>query len=119
MQINTAAHSGYLSILVEDREGIADAKEAVQQIMQALETADTPRALIVVRRATPIFKVEEYQLSDAILRAAGIPGVRIALVADTAELFASHEYVELLCRQKDLDAKAFRSESDALRWLLS
>jgi len=119
MEIRIAAHSGYLSILVEDREGIADAKEAVQQIMHALETADTPRALIVVRRSDPIFKVEEYQLSDAILRAAGIPGIRIALVADTAELFASHEYVELLARQKNLDAKAFRSEAEALRWLLS
>ena len=118
MQIRIAAHSGYLSILVEDRDGIDDAKEAVQQIMHALETADTPRALIVVRRARPIFKVEEYQLSDAILRAAGIPGVRVALVADTPELFASYQYVELLAGQKDLDAKAFRSESDALRWLL-
>ena len=113
------AHSGYLSILVEDREGIADAKEAVQQILHALETAETPRALIVVRRANPIFKVEEYQLSDAILRAAGIPGSRVALVADTSELLASYEYVELLARQKNLDAKAFRSESEALRWLLA
>ena len=78
-----------------------------------------PRALIVVRRANPIFKVEEYQLSDAILRAAGIPGSRIALVADTSELLASYEYVELLARQKNLDAKAFRSESEALRWLLA
>lgn len=52
-------------------------------------------------------------------RAAGIPGSRIALVADTSELLASYEYVELLARQKKLDAKAFRSESDALRWLLS
>ena len=118
MNIRMAAHSGYLSILVEDREGIADAREAMQRIMHALETAETPRALIVVRRATPIFKVEEYQLSEAILRAAGIPGVKIALVADTAELLASYEYVELLARQKDLDAKAFRSESEALRWLL-
>ena len=119
MQIRIAAHSGYLSILIEDREGIDDAKEAVQQILHALETADTPRALIVARRAQAIFKVEEYQLSDAILRAAGIPGVKIALVADTAELFASYEYVELLSRQKGLDTKAFRSESDALRWLLA
>ena len=119
MQISTAAKSGYLSILVEDREGPDDAREAVQHILQALETSGTPRALIVVRRAPAIFKVEEYQLSDAILRAAGIPGSKIALVADTAELFASYEYVELLARQKNLDAKAFRSESDALRWLLA
>jgi hypothetical protein len=118
MDIRIAAHSGYLSVLVEDREGIADAREALHQILHALETADTPRALIVVRRSDPIFKVEEYQLSDAILRAAGIPGSRIALVADTAELLASYEYVEFLARQKNLDAKAFRSESDALRWLL-
>lgn len=119
MDIRIAAQRGYLRILVEDREGIADARDAVQQILHALETAGTPRALIVVRRATPIFKVEEYQLSDAILRAAGIPGSRIALVADTPELLASYEYVELLARQKNLDAKAFRSESDALLWLLS
>jgi hypothetical protein len=118
MDIRIAEQAGYLSILVEDREGIADAKEAVQQIVQALESAQDPRALIVVRRSNAIFKVEEYQLSEAILRVAGIPGSRVALVADSAELFASYEYVELLARQKHLDAKAFRSESEALQWLL-
>jgi hypothetical protein len=119
MDIRIAAQSGYLSIVVEDREGIADAKEAVQQILRALETAEDPRALIVVRRSNAIFKVEDYQLSEAILRVAGIPGSKLALVGDSAELFASYEYVELLARQKNLNAKAFRSEREALQWLLA
>ena len=119
MDIRIAAQSGYLSIVVEDREGIADAKEAVQQIVRALEQAAEPRALIVVRRSNAIFKVQEYQLSEAILRVAGIPGNRVALVGDSAELFASYQYVELLAQQKNLDARAFRSEREALQWLLS
>ena len=118
MDIRIAAENGYLRIGVEDRDGIADARQALQQIVHALETRE-PRALIVVRRSDAIFKVEEYQLSDAILRVAGIPGSRVALVADTPELFASYQYVELLAAQKNLAAKAFRNEADALRWLLA
>lgn len=119
MDIRIAAQAGYLRIVVEDREGIAHAKEAVQQIVQALETAEEPRALIVVRRSNAIFKVEDYRLSEAILRVAGIPGCKLALVGDSAELFASYQYVELLAQQKHLDARAFRSEREALQWLLA
>jgi len=119
MDIRIAAQPGYLRIVVEDREGIADAKEAVQQIVQALETAAEPRALILVRRSNAIFKVEDYQLSEAILRVAGIPGSKIALVGDSPELFASYQYVELLAQQKHLDARAFRSEREAVQWLLA
>lgn len=42
-----------------------------------------------------------------------------AHIADTAELFASYQYVELLAGQKQLAAKAFRAEPDAVRWLLA
>jgi len=119
MDIRIAAQPGYLRIVVEDREGIPQAKEAVQQIVQALEAAAEPRALIVVRRSNAIFKVEDYQLSEAILRVAGIPGSKVALVGDSAELFASYQYVELLAQQKNLDARAFRAEREALQWLLT
>ena len=71
----------------------------------------------VERRSRAIFKVEEYGLSDVLARASGVPGLKVALVADTPELLASYQYVELLAAQRQLAAKAFRSEADALRSL--
>jgi len=119
MEIRVAPSDGYLRIVVQDREGAADARDALQQILALLQEASNRRVLILVRRSVALFKVDEYQLPDAILRAAGIPGVRIALVGDTPELFASYEYVELLARQKQLLAKAFRTEAEAVQWLRS
>jgi hypothetical protein len=111
--------SGYLSISVSERGGIEDARDLVQRVVAAIQDGNHRRLLVSVRRSPAIFKVEEYGLSDVLIRAAGVPGLKVALVADTPELFASYQYIELLATQKGLVAKAFRSEPDAARWLLA
>lgn len=113
------ARKGYLEISVSGRGGKEDARELLQKIIAAVQAGEHRRLLISVKRSPAIFKVEEYGLSDVLMRAAGVPGLKAALVADTPELFASYQYVELLAAQKQLAAKAFRSEKDAVRWLLS
>ena len=119
MDVDITERPGYLLVSVSERGGTADAQELLQKIITAVRAGDHRRLLISVRRSDAIFKVEQYGLSDALIRAAGVPGLKIALVADTPELFASYQYVELLAAQKKLMAKAFRSETEAVNWLLS
>lgn len=117
MDVEISARPGYLSVSVADRGDAADSRVLLQNLLAIVRDGEHRRVLISVRRSRAIFKVEEYGLSDVLARAAGFPGLRVAMVADTSELFASYQYVELLAAQKGLTAKAFRSEAEALRWL--
>ena len=49
----------------------------------------------------------------------GVGEYRIALVGDSSELHASHDYMELTARQRGLEVRAFREEAKALEWLRS
>ena len=118
MEVEIAARNGYLEVSVSERGGTGDARIVLQKIIAAVQTGGHQRLLISVKRSPAIFRVEEYGLSDALMRAAGVPGLKVALVADTGELLVSYQYVELLASQKGLETKAFRSETDALAWLL-
>lgn len=119
MDVEISARAGYLSISVSERGGSEDARQLLQTLVQAVEQGEHRKLLVSVRRSQAIFKVEDYGLSEALTRAAGVSGLRVALVADTSELYASYQYVELLAAQKGLATKAFRSEADAVRWLLA
>jgi hypothetical protein len=86
---------------------------------EALRTGVT-RVLVWVRGSRPIFRVEQYGLSEHFKRAAANPaGYRIALLADAEELRSAHEYVETLARQQGVALRSFRSEAAALDWLES
>ena len=71
-----------------------------------------------MRGSDPIFRVEQYNLSDMLQRAARIAGLRVALVSDTRELHASHEYIQVLARQRGVDLRCFRDEAAASQWLV-
>jgi len=45
------------------------------------------------------------------------PKCQVALLGDTAELNAAHEYIEVVARQQDVNVRAFSDEASALRWL--
>jgi hypothetical protein len=117
VQIELMPRPGYLNIVVRSRGGVEDAREALQQIVDAI--GEQRRVLVSVHESEAMYKVEAYGLSDALTRLAGVPGLRIALVADTRELFLSYQYVETLAGQRNLAARAFRNEQEALRWLLA
>lgn len=119
MDVEITPRAGYLYVGVAERGSSEESRELLQKLLAIVKEGEHRRVLISVRRSRAIFKVEEYGLSDVLGRAAGLPGLRVAMVADTSELFASYQYVELLAAQKQLAAKAFRSEADALRWLLA
>ena len=118
MDIEIRSRRGYLHVGVAKREGVADARDALQQIIEAIEAGGHNRVLITVRESQALFGVAEYGLLDGISRLAGIPGLKIALVADSDELLVSYRYIEALAAERSLIAKAFRSQRRACRWLL-
>lgn len=117
MDIEISPRRGYLYIAVSDRKGVAEAKDALQRIIDAIDASDQRRLLLAVRQSEAIFNAAEYGLLDALTRLAGVPGLRIALVADSDELLVSYRYVEALASERRLAAKAFRHEEHALAWL--
>ena len=109
---------GYLRAELVERETPEETAEFGAAVQAAMQEKGIGRALVVVRASAPIFRVEEYQLSQLFNRLAAIAGFRMALVSDSRELAAAHEYVELIARQKGVALRAFASEKRALGWLL-
>jgi hypothetical protein len=83
---------------------------------EALKNGNT-MVLVSVRHSRPIFKVDQYRIAEQFRRLAANPKYRIALLADSDEVRASHEYIEVLARQQAANVRAFRDEASALDWL--
>jgi hypothetical protein len=50
---------------------------------------------------------------------AGMGHLKVALVSDTKDLAMSHQYVELLAKQRGLAIRAFDNEQAGVEWLMS
>lgn len=74
------------------------------------------KIVMQVRQSKPIFHAERHGLIEYFQEVARSPQHRIALLADTADLQASHEYLELLARQRGVNVRSFRGEAEALLW---
>jgi hypothetical protein len=99
------------------RETVAQTVEFIQALAAEAERTGAKRALIWVRRSRPIFRVEQYRISEHFKQIAARGGARVALLADSDELRASHEYIELLAKQNGAAVRAFRDEAAAREWL--
>jgi hypothetical protein len=110
--------SGYLKAEMVERETAAETADFVQAIVSALRSQAVFKLLISIRNSRPVFKVEEWKLSEALDQVMSIPGLKVAFAADTRELAMSQDYIALLGRQRGLQFEAFGSEQAALAWLL-
>jgi hypothetical protein len=119
MRYTIEACDGYLRGEMLERETPQETREFGAALHAAILEKGLPRLLVVVRASRPIFRVEEYQLSELLKLVAGTAVLRIALVSDSKELAASHAYVELIATQQGLALRAFGSEEAALEWLLA
>jgi hypothetical protein len=110
---------GYLKAEMLERDTAAETAEFVEAIVQALRSSKGVfKALISTRKSRPVFKVEEWKLSEALDRVMSIPGLRVAFVSDTRELSMSQDYIALLGRQRGLEFQAFGAdERAAIAWL--
>jgi hypothetical protein len=118
MRYTIDVRDGYLRAEMVERETAQETRQFALAAHGAMVEKGISRLLVVVRASRPIFRVEEYQLSELLKLVSGIAGARVALVSDSRELAAAHEYVELIARQKGVPLRAFGSEPAGLEWLL-
>ncbi len=102
---------------VVGRETVEETQDFIAAVADEARKRAASRILVCVRRSRPIFRVEQYRISEQFRLLAGNPGVRVALIADTDELRAAHGYIEVLARQQGASVRAFRDETAALDWL--
>ena len=118
MRYTIELREGYLRGELVERETPGETAEFGAAMRAALLEKGASRMLVVVRASRPIFRVEEYQLSELFRQIGGVAGLRIALVADSTEVAAAHQYVQLIATQKGIALRSFTSEKTALEWLL-
>jgi hypothetical protein len=99
------------------RQTVEETLEFVAALAAEARKHSAPRILIWVRNSRPIFKVEQYKLSEQFRQLAAQKEARVALLADSDEVRASHQYIEVLAAQQGAQVRAFRDEGRALRWL--
>jgi len=109
----------YVRAEIHGRETAEQTRQFVAAQLAALRESGLRKLLVSVRRSSALFKVEGWDLSRTLDDMAGMAGLKVALVSDSPELASSHQYVELLARQRRLDFRSFRDESTAVQWLLS
>lgn len=111
------AESGYLRAELFDRETVEETQAFLRAVVRENAKHRHASVLILVRVSKPIFQVVPHKLIEYIEELAGTSATRIALVSDTRDLHMSHEYIELLARQRRLNVRSFRDEAAALQWL--
>lgn len=100
------------------RKTIEETTQFIEALAAEARKHSATRFLIYVRNSRPIFKVEQYNVSDLFKQLAANK-VRVALLADSDEVRASHQYIEVLASQQRAQVRAFRDEKRALQWLQS
>jgi hypothetical protein len=75
--------------------------------------------LVSVKSSRPVFKVSGWNISALFDEMAGMGNLKVALVSDMKDLAMSHQYVELLAKQRGLAIRAFDNEQAGVEWLMS
>ena len=100
-----------------ERESVDETQEFIRAVADEARKQNCLRILVWVRRSRPIFKVEQYRISEYFKQLAANREVRVALLADSEEVRAAHEYIEVLARLQGANVGTFREEPSALEWL--
>ena len=111
------ARPGYLRAELFARETVGETQSFLGAVVRENAKHRRPCVLILVRESKPIFQVAAHRLIEHIEELSKTSARRIALVGDSRDLHMSHEYIELLARQRRLDLRSFRDETAALQWL--
>ncbi|HZF23348.1 MAG TPA: hypothetical protein VE030_07775 [Burkholderiales bacterium] len=100
-----------------DRETMEETTAFLDVVTRESGIHGRSNILIYVHSSAPIFHVEYHGFIDCFKEIAKKPGHQIALLADSKDLYISHEYLELRARQYGLNVRNFRNEAAALEWL--
>ena len=107
----------YLRAELVGRKTAGETEEFLETVRTKMEDSRRTKLLIYVRSSVPIFRVGQYGISGYFDWLASHPAVRVALVTDTSEVRAAHEYVEFLATQRGVRVRSFSHEEDAINWL--
>ncbi|HKA39042.1 MAG TPA: hypothetical protein VKD25_04695 [Burkholderiales bacterium] len=116
MPYKITAEADYLRAVLSGRQTVEETHAFLLAAVREKVKHRRPCVLIVVRVSTPVFQVAANRLLESIADLAPTPLCRVALVGDTRDLQMSHEYIELLARQRELNVRSFRDETAALKW---
>ena len=106
----------YLRATLYGRQTVEETVRFIEALAAEARKHAATRILICVRSSRPIFKVEQYKISEFFQQIAG-NNLRVALVADSDEVRAAHQYIEVLAAQQGAAVRAFREEARARDWL--
>jgi hypothetical protein len=116
MRFTIEPRPGYLRATLSDQETPDEMREFLVAVSAACQKHACPKVVLVVRRSRPAFKPEDYGLTSYVSEL--VSGeCQVAMVGDTEELRAAHAYIEMAAQQRNINARAFRDERAALRWL--
>lgn len=110
---------GYIRAEMVERDTAEETAEFVKALLATLRTQAAARVLISTRKSRPVFKVEQWKLSEVLDQLMSMAGVKVAFIADTREIAMSQDYIALLGRQRGLQFETFASEQAAVDWLLA
>jgi len=116
MRYTIEPREGYVRAALWERETAQEMREFLMAVSAACHENQTSKVVLVVRRSRPAFKPEDYGLTSYI-KDLVTSACQVAMVADTEELHSAHEYIEMVARQQSINARAFRDEGAALRWM--
>ena len=108
--------SDHIFAKLKGRETGEQMREFLVAVHAACGTYKCPRILMSIRRSRPVFKPEDYGIATYVNELV-TDKCRIALVGDSPELNAAHEYIEVCARQQSMNVRAFGDEAAGLRWL--
>lgn len=109
--------SNFLRAELFDRETMEETTAFLDVVSRESDLHGRSNILIYVHSSAPIFHVEYHGFIDCFREIARNPEHQIALLADSNDLYISHEYLELRARQYGLNVRNFRDKTAALEWL--
>ena len=107
----------YLRADVYGRETAEETRRFLQAVAGEAQKSGVDRVLISVHSSRPIFRVQQYGLSEFLETVASRPAHRIALVADSFEGRLAQQYAVRIARARGLNVRSFSSEEAAAAWL--
>lgn len=117
MVYRIAVEPGYLRADLSDCETGEEMRSFLDAVVRENARHRRSQVLIVVRASKPIFQVVSHRLVECLEAISVTASRRIALIGDSKDIQMSHEYIELLARQRGLHVRSFSDELMALRWL--
>lgn len=103
---------------ISDRQNALETREFLAAVSAAAQAHRCGRVLVVVTDSRPLFKVEEYGISEYFRAIAAGRENKVALLSDAPDVRASHEYIALLASQHGAQVRSFGNEPEAVNWLV-